>query len=58
MDGTNEETQIVTDNEKRESDGRFALKIESKRSVKRWAKRDVEIAKRRDELGEDWAVFA
>ncbi len=46
----------------RESDGRFALKLESKRSIKRWAKRDEEIAKRRKELealyGEDACMYA
>lgn len=58
MNSTNEEIKIVTDNEKRESDGRFALKMESKRSVKRWQKWEEQNNKRRDELGEDWAVFA
>lgn len=54
----NEETKIVADNEKRESDGRFALKMESKRALKRWQKWEEQNNKRRDELGEDWAVFA
>lgn len=48
--------------QEREPDGRFALKLESKSSVKRWAKRDAEIAKRRQELealyGEDACMYA
>ena len=34
----------------RESDGRFALKMESKKSVSRWMKRDEEREARRLEL--------
>lgn len=58
MKAQNEDIKIVTDNENRESDGRFALKMESKRSVKRWQKWQEQCDKRRDELGDDWAVFA
>lgn len=56
------EIKTETTTQERESDGRFALKMESKSSVKRWAKRDDEIAKRRKELealyGEDACMYA
>lgn len=42
----------------REEDGRFALKLESKSSIKRWAKRDAEIAKRRKELEAEFGDMA
>lgn len=38
-----------TSNE-RESDGRFALKMESKKSVSRWMKRDAEREARRQQI--------
>lgn len=37
-------------NKERESDGRFALKMESKASVNRWMKRDEQREQRRREL--------
>ena len=47
---------------KRESDGRFALKMETKSSVSRWMKRDAQREARRRELedmyGEDAMMYA
>lgn len=44
------QTQTTTNSQARESDGRFALQMESKRSVARWAKRDAEREARRQEI--------
>jgi hypothetical protein len=44
------EQTTTTNKTSRESDGRFALKMESKRSVSRWMKRDAEREARRLEL--------
>jgi hypothetical protein len=42
----------------RESDGRFALKMESKRSVNRWMKRDAQRQARRLELEAEFGDMA
>lgn len=56
------EIKTETTSTEREQDGRYALKMESKSSVKRWMKRDAEVAKRRAELeaqyGEDAWMYA
>lgn len=59
-------TSIIINSEstdkERESDGRFALKMESKTSISRWAKKAAQDAKRREELeamyGEDACMYA
>ena len=58
----NNQYQDPDRNENRESDGRYALKMESKSSVNRWMKKDEEDAKRREELeamyGDDAFMYA
>jgi len=42
----------------RESDGRYAIKMESKKSVARWAKRDAQVEARRIEREAEFGDLA
>lgn len=50
--------QTIQTNDNRESDGRYALKMESKSSVKRWQKRDEQREQRRRELEAQYGADA
>lgn len=58
----NKQIKTETTNTNRESDGRYALKMESKTSVSRWMKRDAQREARRREIeeqyGEDEMLWA